>query len=192
MQAVTDFPCAAFAEELIAAYPEAKVILNHRPVDAWYRSVNDTIGATLRDPLLRLLAWSGDPFWSIFRPMTNDLWSGFFGVAPGEDLMDEQQCKRRYREHYDSVRRLVPKERLLEVQIGEGWDRMCEFLGKKLPKVPYPRVNDKEEFAKSIGVMVAAGISRLAWKIAKGAIAVGGFTAGAWLLRSQLAEAVAL
>ncbi|KAL6712824.1 hypothetical protein ACLMJK_009536 [Lecanora helva] len=36
--ACTDMPCAVFALELIQAYPEAKVILNERPVDDWYKS----------------------------------------------------------------------------------------------------------------------------------------------------------
>ena len=39
IQAVTDFPAAIFAGELIDAYPEAKVILTNRDVDSWYESV---------------------------------------------------------------------------------------------------------------------------------------------------------
>ncbi|KAI4278723.1 MAG: hypothetical protein L6R38_005178 [Xanthoria sp. 2 TBL-2021] len=34
-QAVTDFPAALFAHELISAYPEAKVILSNRDVDQY-------------------------------------------------------------------------------------------------------------------------------------------------------------
>ncbi len=36
-QAVADHPCCIFAEELILAYPEAKIILTTRPVDDWFR-----------------------------------------------------------------------------------------------------------------------------------------------------------
>lgn len=39
-QAVCDFPAAAFGPELIAAYPNAKVILTNRDVDSWYKYVN--------------------------------------------------------------------------------------------------------------------------------------------------------
>lgn len=39
-QAVCDFPAAAFAKELIEAYPEAKVILTERDVDEWHRWVH--------------------------------------------------------------------------------------------------------------------------------------------------------
>jgi len=36
-QAVCDIPAAAFGPELIAAYPDAKVILTIRDVDKWYK-----------------------------------------------------------------------------------------------------------------------------------------------------------
>lgn len=37
-RAVTDAPCNMFAAELIAAYPDAKVVLVKRPFESWYRS----------------------------------------------------------------------------------------------------------------------------------------------------------
>ena len=36
-QAVMEMPCFVFAEELIAAYPEAKVIVTTRTIEDWYR-----------------------------------------------------------------------------------------------------------------------------------------------------------
>jgi hypothetical protein len=36
-QGVSDMPAILFAEELISAYPEAKVILTHRNFDTWYK-----------------------------------------------------------------------------------------------------------------------------------------------------------
>lgn len=36
-QAVSDWPAVAFAPELIAAYPDAKVILTTRDVDSWHK-----------------------------------------------------------------------------------------------------------------------------------------------------------
>ena len=37
VQAVCDVPAACFPEELIAAYPEAKIILTNRDIDAWHK-----------------------------------------------------------------------------------------------------------------------------------------------------------
>jgi hypothetical protein len=36
-QAVCDIPAMHFAEELMDAYPDAKVILTHRDLDAWHK-----------------------------------------------------------------------------------------------------------------------------------------------------------
>ena len=42
------------------------------------------------------------------------------------------------------MRSLVPKEKLLEMEIGQGWGPLCEFLGCPVPDEPFPRVNDSE------------------------------------------------
>lgn len=47
-QACTDLPCAMFTTELIDAYPDAKVILNLRPRDEWYRSIVNSVDAKMR------------------------------------------------------------------------------------------------------------------------------------------------
>ena len=48
-QATTDAPCANFADELIAAYPNAKVVLSTRDPDAWVVSMEASY--------YRILAW---------------------------------------------------------------------------------------------------------------------------------------
>lgn len=45
--ACTDFPSAAFPVELAEAYPEAKIILNQRPVELWYKSTMNTANALI-------------------------------------------------------------------------------------------------------------------------------------------------
>ena len=60
--AITDLPAARFAPELIAAYPNAKVILNKRDdADAWYRSFDETMGVWDRNPVD--LGWVLSWFW---------------------------------------------------------------------------------------------------------------------------------
>ncbi|KAJ7457736.1 hypothetical protein FB451DRAFT_948267, partial [Mycena latifolia] len=44
--------------------------------------------------------------------------------------------------HYASVKAMVPEERLLEVEVGEGWGRLCAFLGEEVPQDAFPRTND--------------------------------------------------
>lgn len=39
------------------------------------------------------------------------------------------------------IRGLVPKERLLEWTVEDGWEPLCAFLGKPVPDEPFPHVN---------------------------------------------------
>ncbi|CAF9936433.1 hypothetical protein IMSHALPRED_010751 [Imshaugia aleurites] len=55
-EAVADIPASLFAADLIAAYPEAKVILSVRDADRWQKSVAETI-MTHFSLGTRLLAW---------------------------------------------------------------------------------------------------------------------------------------
>ncbi|KAK5136209.1 hypothetical protein LTR08_003816 [Meristemomyces frigidus] len=181
--AVTDFPSAAFPMELIKAYPEAKVILTTRPFDAWYSSINETVGAVLRSETFKFFAFTGDPFFSRWHPMVNALWAGFFGTMPcGCPMLLEEDLKYYFSTHHSTIRMVTRPERLYERDISEGWEGICKFLGKPVPSVPYPRTNDKEEFKKAMNVMAEAGLKRLmliACKVL--AVALGLWTV-LWLL----------
>lgn len=44
-------------------------------------------------------------------------------------------------DHCNMILGLVPKERLLEWNIGDGWEPLCKFLGKPIPDVEFPHAN---------------------------------------------------
>lgn len=44
--------------------------------------------------------------------------------------------------HEEKVRSLVPQEQLLEMDLSEGWEPLCKFLGVPVPDEPFPRAND--------------------------------------------------
>lgn len=50
----SDTPAIAFAEELIRAYPQAKVILVERDIDKWYDSFNQNVIYQMVGNILRL------------------------------------------------------------------------------------------------------------------------------------------
>ncbi|WEW61431.1 hypothetical protein PRK78_006921 [Emydomyces testavorans] len=139
-QAVTDSPCASFVPELVKAYPEAKVILNTRDVDAWYTSVSNTIEATLPN----VDAESTERPEEIVRnQMLKKIWDV---TIPGGF---EKEGKAAFCKHYDAVRQAVPSEKLLEYSVKEGWEPLCKFLGVPVPDEPFPRLNDTAMFLKS-------------------------------------------
>jgi hypothetical protein len=50
--------------------------------------------------------------------------------------------------HNEHIRKVVPKERLLEFKAVDGWDPLCKFLGKQKPVGKegenYPHRNDSQ------------------------------------------------
>jgi hypothetical protein len=153
IQAVTDVPHILFAEELIAAYPEAKVILTTRDPEEWWKSYSSTVALHLRGSigLERTPEWL-EPrqlrdkrlFWRlVFRTL--------FGLKETEWEVTPGIAKERFIAHYEQVRRLLPKDRLLEYRVGEGWEHLCTFLGKPVPEVPFPKVNDAQQYVSRIG-----------------------------------------
>jgi len=86
--------------------------------------------------------------------------------------------------HNEMVKRVVPPERLLVMDLIEGWQPLCKFLGRPLPREPFPRLNDSEEAEK-----VAKGIFArclLVWVGIIGATAVGAHTAARFLSNQDL------
>ena len=55
-----------------------------------------------------------------------------------------------HEQHSEMIRDLVPKERLLEWNVEDGWQPLCEFLGKNIPEESFPRANDKDGFKKRV------------------------------------------
>lgn len=149
-QAITDSGATAFAYDLIRAYPEAKVVLNQRKDwDAWERSVGKAMGALGDNLPLRILRWfNKDLYWLYHLPFEM-MYPAIFGyvhtgflshVVPGRAQQVALQ-------HVAMVRGLVPKERLLEWTVEDGWEPLCAFLGKEVPKdVPFPTSNSGAEF----------------------------------------------
>ncbi|KAJ6556370.1 P-loop containing nucleoside triphosphate hydrolase protein [Mycena capillaripes] len=138
-QAVTDTPAAMFAADLVAAYPEAKVILTNRDPDKWWKSFSESIGAIIGSWMFRLAALL-DPQGLGRAAAVGQL---VVSVIIGP-IMTEEGGKARFVEHYDNVRKIVPKDRLLEYEVRQGWGPLCAFLGNDVPDVPFPRTNDTQ------------------------------------------------
>jgi len=53
----------------------------------------------------------------------------------------ESVMKQRYKSHNLYVESAVPEEDLLIWNVKEGWEPLCKFLGKTIPKEPFPHDN---------------------------------------------------
>jgi hypothetical protein len=159
VSAVTDSPSNAFAADLISAYPAAKVILVEREVESWYTSFEKNVISSFSAPLTRLICFL-DP--------------GFVGKQGqiGSYIMRGQWCassfsswrknaRDKYLQHNQMIKERVPKERLLVYKLGSGWEPLCEFLGKEVPKdIQFPRVNETEELKERVFLALMLGVRR--------------------------------
>ncbi|UBU10961.1 sulfotransferase family protein [Nonomuraea gerenzanensis] len=144
-----DFPAAAFWRELVARYPDAKVILTVRDPDSWYESATRTIfrkALRARRPTARIgfaLVSRIAPDLGAFVKMTD--------VAIMRRVFDGRVADREhaiavFRRHIEEVQAEVPAERLLVYNVSEGWEPLCAFLGTPVPEEPFPRGNDTRTF----------------------------------------------
>lgn len=142
-------PSVAFIDRLMVEYPDAKFILTIRDADSWYKSVKNTIWQVQhktrkQDEPEDLPQEMRDQF-EMIRTIVLD---GAFDDL--DRFLDEERIKGIYNAHNEWVKKNIPSDRLLIMELGEGWERLCKFLDKPVPSEPYPRVNSTDEFKRMI------------------------------------------
>lgn len=118
--AFQDMPWCLFFREFDAAWPDARFILTTRDPERWYGSLHKhfcDIGLSMLERQV-------------------------YGTS---DLDDKDRIVAVYRAHIDAVRAHFADRpgKLLEIDLtaGAGWDPICDFLGKRAPRRPFPRLN---------------------------------------------------
>ncbi|KAJ5550492.1 hypothetical protein N7461_005190 [Penicillium sp. DV-2018c] len=145
---VSDLFAAEFASELIAAYPNAKVILNvRRDLDSWYQSMQNTMGYYDRNPVDWdwCKSWfSAELFW-VRQTMSRTMMPRFFRGSFASN------GKWVYQQHVAMIRGLgLPEDRLLQWSVEDGWEPLCRFLGKPVPGTQFPNGNPPKAWAARI------------------------------------------
>jgi len=139
-EATMDWPAAAFWRQLMHAFPQAKLLLTVRDPDRWYDSTLGTIYAAARPggpaealpPAMREANRVADAI----------IWQGTFGGR----FEDREHANGVFRRHIEEVERDAPPERLLVMEVGDGWAPLCDFLGVAAPDEPFPNLSDGSEF----------------------------------------------
>lgn len=170
-----------FSEQLIAAYPEAKVILIQRPVGKWVQSYGGVlvdkafygIGGFIKCSLGPLVGYHTTRAY-------HDVCMGWLGANSRRDAYEKLPA--RQLEHSAMVRRVTRPEQLLEFDLSDGWEPLCKFLGVPVPDVPFPYVNEGASISdafRQIDMAILAGLGkRLAWFVATvGTVALAARTA---------------
>lgn len=188
LQAVCDIPPAAFAEELVAAYPEAKVVILNRDVDKWYQSMEQTLLRFSKPTpwlmFLGLIDWTRS---GQISKMLGLMMQAMFG--PGD--LSAPHLKKFFVEYHDKIRRIVPKDRLLEYKVQDGYRPLCDFLGVPIPTTmvgekeveePFPKVNDSATFNERVALAKSLSRQRAYKKMATFISVSAVVGVGAWYL----------
>jgi len=129
----------------------------------------------MTSPLLHFIGNFDTEVMGKWTPMTRALFNGFFNY-------DFEKNGRQVFEHqYARVRELVPKERLLEFELGDGWEKLCPFLEVDMPEYGYPRVNEATAFKDRNKLRFRLAVERGLPRIAATVVAItGAVSAAAW------------
>lgn len=115
-----DNPWSVLFRELDAAYPGSKFILTTRDPDRWYASVCKHFGKG-----------------------TSKMREWIYGAASPID--NREAYVSRLERHTQEVRAYFadrPNDFLeFDVAQGDGWDKLCAFLSKPVPRRTFPRLN---------------------------------------------------
>ncbi|KAH8806641.1 P-loop containing nucleoside triphosphate hydrolase protein [Flagelloscypha sp. PMI_526] len=155
-KSAADYPIALYPEFCLEAYPNAKYIISVRPAAAWKRSVQYTILWATRLMYWLSFIW---PFgWKFYIWAQEVVWNGQFEGKFAEN------AEQKFEEHTERVRRVIPEGQLLVFQVGEGWERLCEFLEVPVPNEPYPHSNESSSFGQLFSNHLP-GLLRPVWAI---------------------------
>ncbi|PPK85601.1 hypothetical protein CLV84_2504 [Neolewinella xylanilytica] len=130
--ALTDTPVALLYKELDKKYPGSKFIYTVRDMDGWLASCE------------KYPAFHPASDFSESNKITARLRRRLFG----SEYFDREKFKAAYLRHESEVMEYFkdrPEDLLvLNVTTGDGWEPLCQFLGKDIPEVPFPNKNKKK------------------------------------------------
>jgi Sulfotransferase domain len=142
-QSAVDWPASRFYKQLMAVYPDAKVLLNVRDPEAWYESMLKTVYPASR---MGLSAPAESILGRMGRMIDTLSWQPLFHGR----FEDKPYALSVFERQNQEVQDYFPADRLLVWDVKEGWEPLCRFLGVPVPDTPFPHLHDTETFLKQM------------------------------------------
>ncbi|GAB1205097.1 hypothetical protein APSETT445_003766 [Aspergillus pseudonomiae] len=141
--AITDAPASQLVPELLALYPDSKVIVTVRDPDAWVKSMQQISS-------LAKLWFLG----AVLLPLP--------GNAQWDTIYDGSRVNAYiYERHLEWLKEVVPADQLVFFSVKDGWGPLCEALGKEVPTdIPFPRVNDSKAIDRVAEYHIKRGLAQ--------------------------------
>ncbi|CAL8103922.1 unnamed protein product [Calicophoron daubneyi] len=140
-------PLCTLYKRVLKLYPDIKIILVVRNPRLWLGSIRATVlprngtrePETFFDCLAERISLGRD----FFKMSTLAV-----RCALGFDCFvnDDERLMKAYQNWIEDVKRTVPKEQLLVLNMAEGWAPLCKFLEVPVPKRPFPHSFEKDVF----------------------------------------------
>lgn len=144
-----DIQACLFWENLLNKFPNSKVILSVRSPESWLKNYKETVyNFATHQPLGVRLYGVFSPFMKNYSRML-DAMNKRFPVFSPVDYSDEKLLKA-FKDHIEYVKKNCPSNRLLIFESKDGWDPLCKFLVKEIPKESFPNINDTNQFKNNI------------------------------------------
>ncbi|EHK21150.1 uncharacterized protein TRIVIDRAFT_51874 [Trichoderma virens Gv29-8] len=144
---VTDLACP-FTDQLIQAYPDAKIVVVQRDFDSWWNSYQVGVLDKLFSPGQQIFVFL---IRNVLGSRAADaMLKVNYGLFKATSVAEIREHAREvYDEYYRKIRETIPAEKRLEYTMGDGWEPLCAFLGKDVPDIPFPRLNDSKARSES-------------------------------------------
>jgi hypothetical protein len=145
-QATADLPMALYFEQVMEEFPDCKFILTEREnSEVWFRSW-DVLTKSITTP-----TQTGGMFFSKVRQYSHYLRWLYSVVNQDETFLsssypfpdqNKEMAIMSYEDHNAKVRATIPSDRLLEYNVKQGWEPLCNFLQiESCPDTPFPKTN---------------------------------------------------
>jgi hypothetical protein len=133
--AATDSPIALFYQRIEQNFPNAKFVLTVRDVESWLNSCEYNH------------VWPGD----YVRNKGIRLWPHISKILSlhrnvyGSEKFQRDIFRRAYKKHNESVVKYFRKRNrdvlIMDICAGDGWQKLCDFLGVPVPDLAFPVEN---------------------------------------------------
>jgi 3'(2'),5'-bisphosphate nucleotidase len=138
--ALTDTPVPSFYRGLDTRYSGSKFILTVRDAEGWLKSCKKQ-------------------FTQRFAEVQTDAHKRLFTDLYGTDAFDDQGFARGYERFVNGAREYFKDRQgdflIIDIAAGEGWEKLCPFLEKPVPDIPFPKANVTQVRWMSIEDVVA-------------------------------------
>lgn len=144
---IVDGPGNYFWREMSEYWPKAKIILTVRDnEEKWYESMIQFYKGTIKwcgrlAVFGKLSPYGYNTEWGLTIPY-HCLMFGNYNFHPFcqdfDNINNAESYKRKYREHNLIVRTTAPPDRLLVMNVKEGWEPVCKLLDVPVPNRGFP------------------------------------------------------